>query len=110
MAEFTNKVLKVIQHDKLRVDQNQVRSQLDRMPNQKFESMSEGAQNVLVFELKGELERALERRRTRPKVVDGGDVRKAAKRIGLRIRSGRGEFSSLSEADRNLMIEGCPYC
>lgn len=110
MTEFTNKVLNAIQHDKFRVDQNQVRSQLDRVPNKIFESMSETAQEVLVFELKGELQRSLKSRRTRPEVIYGGDVRNAVKRIGLRIRSGGGEFSNLSEADRKLMIEGCPYC
>ncbi len=110
MGEFTNEVMTVITRDNLPMEHNQVQSQLDRVPDKMFESMSEDAQNLLVFEFKGELARALMRRRTRPRVLSGGDIRNAAIRIGVRIKSGRGEFSRLSEADRRLMIEGCPYC
>ncbi len=78
---------------------------LNRMPDSVFYTLSDEGRGLLGQEVAAEM-----LRNAGGRLVRGRHVELAARRIGTRIRAGGGEFSRLSEADRNEIIDGCPWC
>lgn len=84
---------------------DEVPVQLNRVPDTLFYSLSSDARGLLGQEVTDEVLRSAGRG-----IVRGQDIEHAARRIGARIRAGTGEFSRLSQVDRNAIIDGCPWC